>query len=235
MILQNLHNHTLFSDGSFLPEEVITAAVRGGLDLVGISDHFYTGKIFQELSYQEWLDQFWPKYLYSLDHLKQYFEGQITVAAGIEIDSCLQRSAGKLENFPWADINQKLDYILVEYVGENSWDGLPVESLPQLRQYSDIPVILAHPDLDVLARTQNLPRFFASLQKNNIAVEIVSGKRNRWFWNHHDPGLLQGICISVGTDTHNDICEVTNLGQASAFIEKNNLAGQLLFNNSEKP
>lgn len=219
----------MFSDGSFLPEEIISAAIRSGIDLIGISDHFFTTKIYHEFSYRQWLESFWPKYLYSLDQLKSYFSGQITVAAGIEIDSCLRRSVGSLENFPWSEINERLDYVLVEYVGESRWDGLPVAQLPEIRDFCEIPVILAHSDLDAVGQNFALPDFFAILKKNNIALEIVSGKRNRWFWDHHDVSLLQGINIALGTDTHRDIDEVGNLQQGLSFIEQHQLEEQMLF------
>jgi len=39
MITQNLHTHTLFSDGKSTPEEVIKSAIDSKLQSLGFSDH----------------------------------------------------------------------------------------------------------------------------------------------------------------------------------------------------
>lgn len=228
MITQNLHNHTLFSDGSFLPEEIIRSAIDCKLEVVGISDHFFTSKIFNRLTYLDWKKKFWEKYLYSLERLKEYFADEIRVAAGIEIDSCLERTVGSLKNFPWSDINNRLDYILVEYIGEKHAGGLPPEKLGELRDFCTVPIILAHPNIDFLQQTLPLTDFFAILRGYDIALEIPSGIRNEWFWDHHDPELLKGLKLSIGTDTHNQISEVGNIKRGLRFLEANELLDQLL-------
>ena len=227
MLRQNLHNHTLYSDGSFLPEEIITAAISAQIDLIGISDHFFTTKVYGNLSYQQWFDEFWHRYLYSLGQLKEYFAGQIRVAAGIEIDSALHRTVGAIERLPWSDINSALDYVLFEYVGESCIGGLPVEKIAEIRQHCTIPVFLVHSDLDYLARKMPLEDFFNELRQNDIGFEIVAGKRNRWFWKQYDASLLEGVKLCIGSDTHNDISEVANLDLALNWLETNGLLEQL--------
>jgi hypothetical protein len=70
--------------------------------------------------------------------------------------------------------------------------------------------------------------FFSVLKELQIALEIPSGERNKWFWNEYDPCLLDGVSLSIGTDTHRNIAEVSNIGRAYDFVEHNNLLSQLL-------
>ncbi|MFZ5953189.1 MAG: PHP domain-containing protein [Candidatus Rifleibacteriota bacterium] len=228
MKLQNLHNHSLFSDGACLPEEVISAAVSGGLEMVGISDHFYTTKVYSDQSYLQWYEEFWHRYVYSLSCLKEFYSNQIKVVAGIEIDSCLYRTVGSFDRLPWKEINEGLDYVLIEYVGEVSAGGSPPDSLAFIRKLCSLPVIIAHPDLDYLQKKFKLTDFFQIMKSNDIALEIPSGRRNTWFWNRYDSSLLEGLKLSIGTDTHSDIEEVCNIGQALEFLEDNNLLDQLI-------
>lgn len=227
-VTQNLHNHTLFSDGSFLPEEIIRQAINDHLELIGISDHFFTTKICHGISYSQWKHEFWSKYLHCIDSLKDYYKKEICVLRGIEIDSCLERSLEKLEMFPWDDINNRLDYVLLEYVGEEKVGGLAIEKLGQLRDFCSIPIILAHSDIDFLQRALPLEAFFDILRGYDIALEIPSGIRNEWFWDHNDPELLRGLKLSIGTDTHSQISEVGNIDRGYEFLKKNNLVEQLL-------
>lgn len=229
MSRQNLHNHTLFSDGAFLPEEIITAAISANLEIIGISDHFYTSKIYYEFSYDQWMTKLWEKYVYCLKQLKQYFSQQIQVAAGIEIDSCMRRTCGTIDKIPWDKINADLDYVLIEYVGEPRYEGAAINDLETCRNLCEKPLILAHSDLKAIQKHTPLNEFFSILKKLQVAIEIPSGERNKWFWNELDPTLLKGVKLSIGTDTHRNIAEVSNIGRAYDFLEQNDLLAQLLF------
>ncbi|GAB4266665.1 MAG: hypothetical protein Kow0029_00530 [Candidatus Rifleibacteriota bacterium] len=148
--------------------------------------------------------------------------------AGIEIDSSMERTLGQLGNFPWEEINSRLDYVLFEYVGETQAGGLPVEQISKIREYCFVPVILAHSDIDFLQRTLPLKTFFDILRGYDIALEIPSGIRNEWFWGRHDPELLRNVKLTIGTDTHREIAEVSNIRRGYDFLKKNNLLDQLL-------
>ena len=41
----NLHNHSIYSDGDFSPEQIAEEAARGCLTHVAITDHFETAKV----------------------------------------------------------------------------------------------------------------------------------------------------------------------------------------------
>jgi histidinol phosphatase-like PHP family hydrolase len=228
MSRQNLHNHSLFSDGAFLPEEIITNAISANLEIIGISDHFYTSKLYYEYSYDQWLTKLWDKYVHCLKQLKQYFLQQIKVVAGIEIDSCLRRTCGAIDKIPWDKINTDLDYVLLEYIGEDRYEGAAISDLEIYRSCCKKPLILAHSDLKAIQKHTALNDFFSVLKELQIALEIPSGERNKWFWNELDPALLEGVLLSIGTDTHRNIAEASNIDHAYDFLEQNNLLSQLL-------
>ncbi|MGM0600153.1 MAG: PHP domain-containing protein [Candidatus Rifleibacteriota bacterium] len=228
MTRQNLHNHTLFSDGAFLPEEIITTAISADLEIIGISDHFYTSKVYYEFNYDQWLDKLWDKYVHCLKQLKQYYSEQIKVVAGVEIDSCLRRTTGDIDKIPWHKINTDLDYVLLEYIGESRFQGAPLTELETYKSRCEKPLILAHSDLKAIQKHTPLNDFFSILKQLKITLEIPSGERNKWFWNELDPALLAGVQLSIGTDTHRNIEEAANIGCAYDFLEQNNLLPQLL-------
>lgn len=80
--MQDRHIHTTFSDGVATPEETVLAAIRMGLDTVGISDHSYTSF---DLGYCMKEDAL-PAYRAELARLKEKYRGRITVLCGIEQD-----------------------------------------------------------------------------------------------------------------------------------------------------
>ena len=234
MKLSNLHNHTVFSDGLFTAEEIIKTAISYGLDEIGISDHFFTSKVFYQYQLEGWLNEKWPKYISHLKDLKEKYKDQILVKTGIEIDSCYRRLGTTLDALPWELLNSNLDYVLLEYIGETSIGGMKFDDIKKFRKLCRIPIIFAHPDIDFLNVSLPIESVFAILYECNIAVEIPAGNRNKWFWNKYDPKLLENITITIGTDTHRDLSEVGNIKRAIKFIEDNGLTENILNFASEK-
>ncbi len=225
----NLHNHTEFSDGSFSADDIVNFAINSGLDMIGISDHFFTSKIFWDYSYQEWIEVNWGRYLLMLENVTSWFSHKkIRILKGIEIDSCEERLQVKLESLPWKDINGRLDYVLVEYVGETHIGGMKLEDLGRIRELCQIPIILAHPDIDFLKLALPLDKVFGILRQYDIALEIPAGYRNQWFWNNNDPKLLQDLTLSIGSDTHDDLAQAGDIYRTLEFLQKNNLADNLI-------
>jgi histidinol phosphatase-like PHP family hydrolase len=229
MRTQNLHNHTLFSDGAFLPEELIRRAIDTGIEVLGISDHFYTTKIYEQTDYDTWINSWWPRYVYSIACLKEYFADEIELLAAVEIDSSPGRTVGDLSRLPWNDFTQKLDYILFEYVGEDCVGGLPFEQIGNLREHYEKDIILAHANLDYLHQTIGIENFIAALKRYDLTLEIPAGRRNQWYWEQFDPALLQGVKLSIGSDTHRAIEEVANIRRAWSFLKCNNLVENLIY------
>lgn len=222
----NLHNHTSFSDGAFSPEEIVQAAIRGGLEGIGISDHFFTSKVYHGLSYEAWHDIDFAAYLTMATRLKQESAAPIKVWVGIELDSCLKRVGKPLEALPWPAINT-LDYLLIEYVGEGDLGGLSLGDVEKVRNLCRIPVILAHPNIERLTETVPLNLVVEVLRRHRVAIEIPAGTRNEFFWNRIDPTPLRRVALTIGTDTHHQLTEVADIARTLAFLAKTGLEKNL--------
>lgn len=224
---QNLHNHTLFSDGRFEIHELIESARQAGLEGLGISDHFFTSKIYRGLQCEAWMSSIWPDYLEQTHKARDaHRQGPFRVWAGIEIDSCWERIGLPLERLPWAGINQ-LDYVLLEYVGEEDIGGMPINQLPALRKHCHVPIILAHPNIEKLDRKIPLQMLVEILRTNKIALEMTAGSRNPWFWAKRDPKPLARLELTIGVDVHDDLSEIAQIDKTLAFIEANGLTANL--------
>ena len=90
---RDLHTHTTYSDGKAGAEEMILAAIRAGLDEIGISDHSYTD--FDE-SYCMKKSAI-PAYLAEIAALKQKYAGVISVKCGVEQDLFSQESTAPFD------------------------------------------------------------------------------------------------------------------------------------------
>ena len=78
-MLQDLHMHTIFSDGKNTPEEMVQEAIRRGLDTVGISDHSSGDPCGMTLADS-------VRYREEIARLKRKYAGQIRVLCGLERD-----------------------------------------------------------------------------------------------------------------------------------------------------
>ncbi len=78
-MLQDLHMHTIFSDGKNTPEEMVQEAIRRGLDTVGISDHSSGDPSGMTLEDS-------VRYREEIARLKRKYAGQIRVLCGLERD-----------------------------------------------------------------------------------------------------------------------------------------------------
>ncbi|MGN1306658.1 MAG: histidinol-phosphatase [Faecousia sp.] len=82
MTLQDLHVHTNFCDGKNTPEEMVQAAVKLGLEGIGLCVHSYTP--FDE-SYCVKKERI-GEYLRTVAALKEKYRGVIKVLCGVELD-----------------------------------------------------------------------------------------------------------------------------------------------------
>ena len=82
MMTQDLHTHTIYSDGNNTPEEMVLSAIEKGLRTFGISDH----------SYMDFDDSYCLKkgiveqYIKEIENLKTKYKEKIKVLCGIEQD-----------------------------------------------------------------------------------------------------------------------------------------------------
>ncbi|MBF0544571.1 MAG: hypothetical protein HQM08_09065 [Candidatus Riflebacteria bacterium] len=227
---QNLHNHTLFSDGNFSWERIVDQAESSNLEIIGISDHYFTTKVFHDVSLQGWLSNDLIRYLkLSAEGREKKRAGATKILWGMEIDTCLERLGCSLFELPWNKLNS-LDFILFEYIGEKDIGGMDLnpKTMEELRANCRIPAIIAHPNIDKLDYYYGLENAFDIFGKFGFAIEIPAGCRNKWYWHRFDPKVLYKVNISIGTDTHEVLSEVGNITKALNFIQSNGLSDRLL-------
>ncbi len=78
----DLHTHTVYSDGKNTAEEMVLAAIKAGLDTIGISDHSYTDI---DKTYCMKKDKI-GAYINEISALKEKYGDKIRVLCGVEQD-----------------------------------------------------------------------------------------------------------------------------------------------------
>lgn len=223
---QNLHNHTRFSDGRHTAAQLIEEARRHLLTGLGVSDHFFTRKVYRRTDLSEWCRSALPAYLQMADEARRQAPGEVKVWWGLEIDSCFERIGTDLAGLPWPALN-RLDYLLFEYVGEPGHGGMPFERLYELSHHCRIPVILAHPDPTQWEETLPIDRAFAIVRECGVALEIPGGRRNPRRWGPNDVARLAGVPLAIGCDTHESIADVGAIDGVVQFLVDHGLVGQV--------
>lgn len=119
-MIQDLHSHTYYSFcGGDAPESILDAAIAGGIELFGISDHQYgvagyrPTTVFHDsaaflVDYQRAVD----RYLDHMTLLKEKYAGRLQMLCGIEVATIRQPYLVLPEE---VDIS-RFDYCLVEHV-----------------------------------------------------------------------------------------------------------------------
>ncbi|MDP8247556.1 MAG: PHP domain-containing protein [Candidatus Tritonobacter lacicola] len=224
----NYHNHTVFSDGSYLPGVIAEEALRTGMDAIGITDHCFSGgKLGPNNPSQV------KRYIEAVKDVRDTYEGRIRVATGMEVifgPNMANRGIPR-------EICSRLDFILFEYVG--LYRGFGLDELVSIRKQFDCRIGLAHTDVDVAFESVGRERLVDILEGADIFIELCPSLRNmRVMVDPADgktihtappyrcsPGfyrLLKGrdIGLTIGTDTHEDISDVCNIGDAVDFIDQ---------------
>jgi histidinol phosphatase-like PHP family hydrolase len=214
----NLHNHTVYSDGSFLPEDVVRRAFQGGLTHVAITDHFETTKVPSPLK----VDDF-ERYLTNINALKEMYKGKVEVLAGVEIDTNPERC--DLESLP-VDLMNKLDVVLFEYASDAMNGGRQLEGLEDFRRRLTKPICgLCHWDMDRIFPYRDPNELANTLNVMDLFVEISTSpyytREGMPFFMHAERFFrcFRGMVkVSIGTDMHRNIDEVLNLKPGQDFI-----------------
>lgn len=119
---QDLHSHTYYSFcGGDNPEDVVKAAIKGGLQVIGITDHNYgigyenipTFKL-QSDTVQTGYGRSLKKYFDHINLLREKYKDKITVLRGIEI--CTLNNYGYL--LPDDEDVSYFDYCLIENLSD---------------------------------------------------------------------------------------------------------------------
>jgi histidinol phosphatase-like PHP family hydrolase len=203
IVLEDMHNHTsTWSDGRHKPEELIESAIKNGIEIIGITDHYDCDKC------RSIKKENLPDYIKHLKELKELYKDKIIIKTGIEI--CMDKSMAEVDDLPYDLINQ-LDYVLLEYVDEFP-NSIKLPELPKYIGNLKCKVGLAHNDIFHLIKKYGLEQLVIMLKEFNLFFELNC--RYSYFYELMEnlgtkpvQELLkklkeQEISISVGSDTH---------------------------------
>ena len=225
----NLHTHTLYSDGDFTVEEVVRSAYEGGLTHVAITDHFETCKIINPL-----LRMDFDAYLRNIRQAREKYAGKIEVLAGVEIDTNPERC--ELYDLPFDKLNQ-LDLLLFEYVEDPLQGGIPLNELRHLARNLNIPFGLCHWDMDRIFPRREPVWLAERLAELGAFIEVATSqhyaRQGRYLFEHSERfyrAFDSKVKVSIGTDMHHSLGEVSNIVRGLRFLRGNRLCGQMLFN-----
>ncbi|MFW9914822.1 MAG: PHP domain-containing protein [Candidatus Thorarchaeota archaeon] len=237
----NMHNHTVFSDGSYKAIEIVHMAEEGcSLDVVGICDHYQTEKVWDySIPFQNI-----PEYIEHIRKVGDMKRTAIRVLCGLEIDFS-PRSPGFRERLTadFLDTLNQVDFLLFEYVNSEIWEGFPLAKLLEVRPQLEIPVGIAHCEFqrDLWSGEQD-NRILFDLADASIFLELAPGSRNRAF-TPVGPlpyyRLAEGLFIevrenniplkfSIGTDTHSDLSQVCDITDAEEFLDEYRLLDHVI-------
>jgi len=223
--MHSLHNHTTLSDGRSEPDEVVQAAVDGGLETIGIADHFLTKKT-RSIDPAEL-----PRYLATIQELKTRFAGKIAVLGGLEVDASSARTT--LDSLT-PDLVRGLDYVLFEHVQDDLWDGIPFwEFLSSVKRLG-LPCGLAHNDLGRNFVDVRKDYLVEVLVANRVFVELNTGKRyskmGKQYYELSETLIREfarsRVMFSLGSEGHRD--DAADVGKAMEFARRNQMTANLV-------
>jgi histidinol phosphatase-like PHP family hydrolase len=223
----NLHTHTTFSDGSFPPERIVERAAKDGLTHIAVTDHFETSKV-TSLSTGDF-----EKYLSTIRGLRKKYEGTIEVLAGVELDANPDRC--DLEDLPF-DLLNRLDLVLFEHVNDKTNGGNSIEGLDRILSNVSVPRGLAHSDIKTCFADMKAAEIADLLLSRNLFVELNTAlpyRREGLTFYEHAEDLIREfrgkVKLSIGTDVHRRLPEVSNVQNAHYFVRRLDLIDDLLF------
>jgi histidinol phosphatase-like PHP family hydrolase len=223
----NLHAHTTFSDGLFPPERIVERAVEDGLTHIAITDHFETSKVASLRTCD------FGKYLSTIRALREEYEGTIEVLAGVEIDTNPDRC--DLGTLPF-DLLNKLDLVLFEYVNDSANDGDGMEDLERTLLDISVPKGLAHTDIKASFSDMKAGEIADLFSSRDLFVELNTAlpyKRGGITFYELAEDVIREfggtVKLSIGTDIHRRLAEVSNVQSAYRFVRRLSLSDDLLF------
>lgn len=232
--IQDLHNHSKYSDGNDYIRELVVNAINFKIDLLGISDHYYFENEGQFNSSSL------NKYIKDIEALKEEYDSKISIKAGLEV--CVVPYPNIFKNLSYHLIN-KLDYILLENLEKLS-EGTALEELDSYLNNIKCDIGLAHTDIYELAQIHRgrggMGYIIDFMKRTNIFYEINSSSSRLVFdtiiYEPNNPmvkELLENLIkkdikFSIGSDTHSaKYFEYDRLLKANTMIQM--MGGKLLF------
>lgn len=198
MKIMDIHSHTYFSAcGADKHEDTINAAINGGIQIFGISDHCYgIGDRRQE-------------YIRIIDEMKTAYKGKIQLLCGIEIASVQNLGVDDLATV------KGFEYCLIEHIDRD--DSSVGMNIFEYASRFDGKAGIAHTDLISMARKKGIDpvEFLARFAENNIFWEMNVNYDSIHRFSEHQYVLdflnneetqrivkESGIKLAVGFDGH---------------------------------
>ena len=221
-MIQDLHSHTYYSFcGKDKPEEIIEAAIAGGIELFGISDHAHGvghGKIEVYHAASDGVTfsnygRMLTRYYDHINLLKYKYADRIRILSGIELNT--QKSLPQAALPEGVDVSF-FDYCLVEHLdyGDSLTGGdifsfakrcgCSVTGIAHTDLFAHIEKIGADP-LDYFKRMADMNIFW----EMNVSYDSIHGYREheyvgRFLSDEYQQEIVRqsGVRLSVGFDGH---------------------------------
>ncbi len=245
-MIQDLHSHTYYSFcGEDTPEEIVLAAIAGGVEVFGISDHNY-GITNARKDIYKYTDESLPhtagrtlaRYLDHIRLIRDKYADRIRILCGIEVATSTAKPRLTLPDD--ADLSA-FDYCLLEHLDDPS--SVTGGDLFAFAERAGCPVGIAHTDLFAFlkARGENIPAYLEKMAERgifwemNVSYDSIHKYREheymlRFFADFEQQAIVResGLRLSVGFDGHRvgdyrpdrvaDYCRrITNMGIKLAF------------------
>jgi len=217
-MIQDLHSHTYYSFcGRDKPEEIVEAAIEGGIEVFGITDHNYgigdaKKNVFKSETTPNDYERTLVRYYDHINLIKEKYANQIQILRGIEINT-LKGTRYALPDS--ADISF-FDYCLIENL-EHMEDSIVNGDLFAFAKRCKCPVGIAHTDMFEFVEKlgENPEDYFRRMAEENIFWEMNVNYDSIHKYREH-PYMLRffedkeqqkvvreaGVRLSVGFDGH---------------------------------
>jgi len=214
--MMSLHNHTSFSDGDWSPAEVIEAAAAMGITSVGINDHFAATHV------NAVMPEYLSNYVAKVREAAAQYRGRIEVFIGAELHASPNRTV--FEQVDLAALAE-LDYLVVEYVGDEARSGMPFWDFIEYRKkipchvglaHTDVALRLGHVEAKELAELLKMEKIFMELNTNKQYARLGKQFYRHWPELFREIGRAEGE-LSMGTDVHSRVADVGNISDAEDF------------------
>ena len=216
-MLQDLHSHTYYSFcGKDAPEDIVEAAIAGGIEVFGITDHchgignarldvFYSTSQTITRGYGRTL----RRYFDHINLIREKYADKIRILRGIELTLT---DNGARTAFPLGEDISYFDYCLIE-----NPDHSPETDIFYYREAVGIPMGIAHTDLFSYAKAKNIDPcvLFSKMAKAdifwemNVSYDSIHGYREHpymlsFFADEEQQAIVRksGLRLSVGFDGH---------------------------------
>ena len=221
-MIQDLHSHTYYSFcGKDTPESIVEAAIAGGIEVFGISDHNYGigyGRIdvFQSDEDQKLHTTYGRTLRRYFDHvnlIKEKYAGQIEVKRGIEICTLHDGVSFRSHSLPDNEDISYFDYCLVENIDHPI--SVTQGDIFAYRRRLGTPLVgIAHTDMfrHIQNRGEDPLEYFSRMAADNIFWEM-----NVSYDSIHNYRIHQYMLDFFGNEEQQDIVRRSDVRVSIGF------------------